>query len=342
MSKNSAIEWTDDTWNPVRGCSMVSAGCQNCYAADVANRFKGKGQPYEGLINPTTQGPKWSGKVMLVPDVLGAPMKWKKPRKIFVNSMSDLFHAEVPDSFIDKIFSVMAMCPQHTFQILTKRPERMRDYCKGLDHNRIAQAAMYFMFDDPDSVFDFVGHAMQYGKLKNVWLGVSVENQETANERIPFLLDTPAATRFLSSEPLLGSIDFYAASAEWFKRGHAPWQNAPILTGIDLIITGGESGPKARPMNPDWARSLRDQCKAAGVAFFHKQNGEWAPAECFERRNGIIKGATFITGEWQYWDETFPDDGVHVDGQPDVFRIGKKTAGRLLDGCEHNGFPEAK
>ena len=206
MADQSAIEWTDATWNPLRGCSRVSAGCQHCYAEKVAARFSGPGLPYEGLIHPTTKG--WNGQVKLVPEVLDQPLRWKRPRRIFVNSMSDLFHESVPDNYIAAVFGIMAATPQHTYQVLTKRPMRMQRWFST------------FMARNPLSIMhECVKGAMGYHHtrrpaintmpwpLANVWLGVSVENQETADARIPLLLECPASVRWLSCEPLLGSLD---------------------------------------------------------------------------------------------------------------------------------------
>ena len=220
------IEWTDETWNPVTGCTKVSPGCDHCYAERVTERFHGPGS-FE--------------RVVLHPDRLDKPLRWRKPRKVFVNSMSDLFHEQVPDTFIGLVWQVMAETPQHTYQILTKRHARMRSFL-----NR---------WPDP---------------LPNVWLGVSVEDQKWADIRIPALLDTPAAVRFLSCEPLLGAVSL----TRWLHGGFGvagPWPD------LDWVIVGGESGPGARPMRPDWARSLRDECEAADVPFLFKQWGGIRP-----------------------------------------------------------------
>ena len=181
MSYKSSIEWCDATWNPIRGCSMVSHGCTNCYAMKVAHRFSGTGMAYDGLTKMTSAGPVWNGKITLVPKLLDQPLRWRRPRKIFVNSMSDLFHENVPDSFIAQVWNVMQNANHHTFQILTKRPERM-----------LSWVGKWFRSWPP---------------LPNVWLGVSTEDQATADERIPLLLKTPAAVRWISAEPLLGPID---------------------------------------------------------------------------------------------------------------------------------------
>jgi protein gp37 len=219
----SKIEWTEVTWNPVTGCSKVSIGCKNCYAETIANRF---------------WGDRKFTDVVCHEDRLEQPLHWKKPRMIFVNSMSDLFHEDVPFGFIHKVFYRMKSTPQHTYQILTKRPERMLAF-----------------------VIDFVP-LLKFEPLKNVWLGVSVENQKTANERIPLLLQTPAAVKWISAEPLLEQIGI----REYLTDG-----GIPSMGKLDWVVVGGESGQNKRPFNPDWARSLRDECKMMQIPFFMKQ-----------------------------------------------------------------------
>jgi len=216
MSSSSKIEWTDATWNPVRGCTKISPGCKHCYAATFAERFRGvPGHPYEAGFD-----------LRLVPDKLAEPLRWGTPKRVFVNSMSDLFHSEVPDEYIKKVIDVMRVADWHHYQVLTKRADRLH----GLLSNETEV-------------------------LKHVWWGVSVEDKKYGLPRIDWLRDTPAEVRFLSVEPLLedlGSID---------------------LSGIHWVIVGGESGPGARPMKKEWVLSIRDQCRAAGVAFFFKQWG---------------------------------------------------------------------
>lgn len=259
----TSIEWTDKTWNPTRGCSLASPGCTNCYAMRQAHRFSGKGRAYEGLTVLRNKGPVWTGEVRYAPEVITAPLRWKTQCRVFVNSMSDLFHEKLEDDVIDTVFAVMAIChmhetlPSHTFQILTKRAQRMRDYMRGLSigeaRRRLASVGGALM-EDGDGWADQLAHRMPW-PLPNVWLGVSVENQEYAAERLPLLLETPAAVKFVSYEPALGPVDF-----------------SPFLA-IDWLIVGGESGPKARPFDVAWARSVIAQCKAAGVACFVKQLG---------------------------------------------------------------------
>jgi protein gp37 len=249
MSDKSAIEWTEATWNPVTGCSKVSPGCAHCYAERLSHRYGWTRQPW----TPANE----AENVVLHPERLAVPLHWRKPRMIFVNSMSDLFHEQVPDEFILQVFSVMAQAEQHTFQVLTKRPERMREWL--LTHNGWVPQGLRPGWDGAFLM-----------PLRNVWLGVSVENQHWANVRIPLLLETPAAVRFLSCEPLLGAVDLSHHLA-----GSGVFWNAPL----QWVIVGGESGPKHRPMRVEWAQQLRDQCQAAGIAFFFKQHGGLRPKD---------------------------------------------------------------
>lgn len=282
MSDNSKIEWTDATWNPIRGCSRVSEGCRNCYAEGIAARFSNPGQAFHTFAKVTAprdhldaSGGRrngWTGKVELIEGKLLEPLSWREPRKVFVNSMSDLFHERLSDEAIDRVFAVMALCPQHAFQVLTKRPERMLRYCRtgdsadteyepDLDGEAWRDAliegqaqALYNRLHKEDPSMWLSVHQ----PLPNVWLGVSCENQATADERIPLLLETPAAVRFVSAEPLLGPIDLHPKTDNTYRL-------------LDWLIAGAESGHGARDMDEDWVRSLRDQCVAAGVAFFYKQ-----------------------------------------------------------------------
>ena len=273
MGERSKIEWTDATWNPVTGCTKISPGCKHCYAERMALRLKAMGQPrYANGFAVATHA-----------DALTIPLHWRKPRRIFVNSMSDLFHEGVPDEFIARVFAVMALCPQHTFQLLTKRPERMARYCAG--------RSGCWLFPHMDRVFKLpTGRTFprypDRWPLPNVILGVSVEDQQRADERIPHLLATPAALHFLSAEPLLGELDLTnirycrdgrehcldALRGEW-ATGRP---NYPTLSGdggprLGWIVVGAESGPKRRPTDIAWIRSLRDQAVSAGIPFMLKQ-----------------------------------------------------------------------
>lgn len=337
MGDKTGIEWTDATWNPVTGCTKISPGCVHCYAEAVDHRFDHDKMGKLPWAFPASRGGRG---VTLHPERLEQPLRWKKPRRIFVNSMSDLFHEDVPDEGIAEIFQIMADCPQHTFQVLTKRPHRMRRF---LDEN-----------EGLGTVARFTGYSYP---LPNVWLGVSVESQYWADRRIPLLLQTPAALRFLSVEPLLGPVDLlkvmepdeYAwdivhsiiwddpeppqfieecdVECDWVNFGNdlvlnpewleterwALWRAKleMLKQSINWVIVGGESGPKARPMHPDWARSIRDQCQMAGVPFFFKQWGEWTP-------NNLC------------------DPELEL-----MHKVGKKAAGAILDGQVYQEMPEA-
>jgi protein gp37 len=300
----TGIEWTDATWNPVVGCSVLSPGCTHCYAMQVAAaRLDGNAKTphYLGTTQRVNGAAVWSGKVAAAPDhIWEQPLRWKTPRRVFVNSMGDLFHAMVSLDQIDRAFAIMVSAPQHTFQILTKRPDVMKAY---MAKNRTA------------ALIDAGAHRAFSWPPKNVWLGVSCEDQRRADERVPVLLDTPAAVRFVSAEPLLGPVDFvvpYAGANVDALRGAAPG-----IPKLDWVIVGGESGRDARPMHPDWVRRIRDNCAAAGVPFFFKQWGEWSP---YLRPPRAAK----------HWF----DDG------PGACRVGKKVAGRLLDCVTHDAFPE--
>lgn len=345
MSDGTNIEWTNATWNPITGCTLVSEGCRNCYAAELAVGRLQHHHSREGLARRNADGAaKFTGEVRFNAGWLDQPLRWTKPRRIFVCAHGDLFHEGVPDAWIDRVFAVMALSPQHVFQVLTKRPERMREYLKGEDylnrtaHERVADVALEIcplnltlenaICIDP-SVRGSRAVSFESWALPNVWLGVSVEDQATADERIPLLLDTPAAKRWISAEPLLGPLSFRWAAWQKFKpegrTGHLDG-----LERLDWVVVGGESGRGARPMHPDWVRSLRDQCAAAGVPFFFKQWGAWSPHTAeIENAAGEIETTPKGGVNWYSWD----------GGVSGSFRVGKKAAGHLLDGVEHRAFP---
>lgn len=317
MSNQSSIEWTEATWNPLVGCTRVSEGCRNCYAEKMAKRLaamaradikKGRNQGKKGYyLDVLDKNGRWNGTINTIEDALAEPLHWKKPRRVFVNSMSDLFHEAVPDEFIHKVFAVMARCQQHTFQVLTKRPERMAEYLTYRNCPSMVQAAAFGMeMPNPktrDEIGDwFMAHPLDW-PLPNVWLGTSVEDHRVL-DRIGHLRKCPAAVRWLSLEPLIGPLGDLD------------------LTGISWVVVGGESGAGARPMHPDWARSIRDQCVAAGVPFFFKQWGAWAP-NCL-------------------CDKPHPCKTVERPSPGPVgcmFRCGKKEAGRALDGRLWDEYP---
>lgn len=313
MSDNTGIEWTDATWNPVTGCTEVSAGCDHCYAKTFAERWRGTpGHYFENGFD-----------VQLRPGKLLDPLHWKKPRRIFVNSMSDLFHDDVPDDFIAQVWNIMRRCPQHTFQILTKRHARMRALLNSDAFQEHCHRLVGVGNDRPE-----FAHYRTW-PLPNVWLGVSTENQQWADIRIPALLDTPAAVRFVSAEPLLGPI--YLAGRGYLSPDEFD------RPGLDWVITGGESGPGARPMHPDWARGLRDQCAAAGVPFLFKQWGAFQPID-----HGCIECAPLFV-ERQTGRVATDDDMWNITGGYwwGVKRKGKKAAGRELDGRTWDEYPAA-
>lgn len=317
MADHTKIEWTDATWNIITGCSVVSPGCTNCYAMRLAGTRLRNISSRAGLTRDSKAGPVWNGTIRFNEEWLDQPLRWRRQRMIFVCAHGDLFAEGVTDAMLDRVFAVMALARQHTFQVLTKRSERMREYLTAL----------------PERIKDLASNSALDGAsfpLPNVWLGVSVEDQTRAEERIPVLLDTPAAVRWISAEPLLGPVDFtsidtgsgWVDSLQSYIRyptatlGH--FLNEPIdWPRLDWIVAGGESGPGARPMHPDWARGIRDQCAAAGVAFTFKQWGAWASVS------------------------EVADDGAHYsfpDGAT-VRRVGKRAAGRNLDGQIHDAQP---
>jgi len=380
MSDGAKIEWTDATWNPITGCSVVSPGCTNCYAMKLAGSRLAHHPSRAGLTRDTKAGPVWTGEVRLNEQWLDEPLRWRRPRKIFVCAHGDLFAEGVPDAWIERVFAVMALCPQHVFQVLTKRPERMRAY---LAHPATARAVWELACDMVvEHGFGVVllahpshasiapaGRHVHVGRwpLRNVWLGVSVEDQRRADERIPILLDTPAAVRWISAEPLLGPVDLDAAwhgepaldaecwgDCAWCEKGRPPLHNCQRgkgdwekgRSGLDWVVAGGESGPGARPMHPDWARSLRDQCAAAGVPFLFKQWGTWAAKLDREREDpdwrADYSGRFSDSRPDIAWLNSAGGRGFHGERFHVMSRVGKKAAGRTLDDVTHDGFPEER
>lgn len=337
-----------------------AANGRNCYAERIAARFSGPGMPYAGLAKMTPAGPRWTGDVRLVKERLADPLRWRESRRIFVNSMADLFHERLSNQDIAEVFAVMALAKHHTFQVLTKRPQRMLDwFTKWISFGETDQAAFMRQRKTKGGVWDAAHWKAIPWPLPNVWLGVSVEDQRAADERIPLLLQTPAAVRFLSIEPLLGPVVLPVASKhQWpdqivgLANGEEPddWKYwAQRDGGIRWVIVGGESGPGARPMHPGWARSLRDQCAAGQVPFFFKQWGEWRPQLasvagaptplCTATNWGTLKDdGRFMPG-------VSPWNGRQLEDSSDeaecvMVRVGKSAAGALLDGVRHVAFPE--
>lgn len=346
---SSKIEWTERTWNPVVGCSVTSPGCANCYAMRMAARLEAidrsagpnwrSTKHYAGLTESVNGNAVWTGKTALASDgSLRKPLSWKKPRRVFVNSMGDLFHESVPDEWIDRVFAVMALRPQHTFQLLTKRPARMLDYMntalEGVEQARWAIAGPLPSLE-------------RFWPLSNVWLGVSAEDQQRANERIPCLVKTPAALRFVSCEPLLSSISL----SKWLAVEHITLAGRPHWTErtgevskLDWIICGGETGPGARPMHPDWARSLRTQCRAASVPFFFKQFGAWVPSQAVAVRGEYTGGGIFFKPDGSYGCQGDFWDGkaAAMDKLARINSQKTRRYARHLDGVMYNEFPESR
>ena len=349
------IEWTDETWNPITGCSVVSPGCTNCYAMKLAGSRLKNHPSRVGLTDTTNSGPVWNGTVRFNAEWLDQPMRWTRPRRIFVCAHGDLFHERVPLRWIMDVFDVMKNARRHQFQVLTKRASRMR------------------------SVLGVMKEV-----LPNVWLGVSAEDQQRADERVPLLLDTPAAVRFVSAEPLLGPIDFGGVVAPDFGDGHdwptgygipRGWPGVyNVLNGswwpavgdpdeeerdaiedglpkLDWVIAGGESQPGSRPTHPDWFRSIRDQCADAGTPFHFKQWGDWidwrsAGAGHWTNKTrfrndgavrGKFKGSLGMGERPLYGGREF--ESRSMDGGEIMVRLGKTRAGRILDGREWSEFP---
>ncbi len=428
MADQTKIEWTDATWNIVTGCQIVSPGCTNCYAMRLAGTRLRNLPSRAGLTKDSKAGPAWTGDVRFNREWLDQPLRWKRPRMIFVVAHGDLFADGVTDEQLDQIFAVIALSPQHIFQVLTKRPERMRDYLRDPQaYGRILNAAGPLRAERPYLGDIPISDPRDAGFWPQLWLGVSVEDQRRADERIPILMDTPAAVRWISGEPLLGVVDLRAFLPDAWRckqpvrswsdfvwpswvpaqiqtdiesfwnpqwgRGPNAWMRGAIENGqppigtlgryrsfrrgeplidgrfvpawnnigrvitdagevhcvsagtyqsraprINWIVAGGESGPNARPMHPDWARSLRDQCAATGVPFLFKQWGNWQIAS---EGNGHLDHN--MARNDAYWIDI--DGKRHKPSSIDLtrpyamHRVAKSVAGRLLDGVEHNGFP---
>lgn len=342
MGENSAIEWTDRTRNFWSGCTKVSPGCANCYAENLAKRnTKTFGKWGRGAVR------EWHGE-----GARADLMKWntravmaKTTLRVFPNSMSDWLDNEVPAEWLAHMLDTIRITPNLIYQLLTKRPENWRE--------RLIAASVRMLRDvgEPgdqytDEAYLFVKNWLLGNPPANVWIGTTVEDQERADSRIPHLLDIPAKVRFLSCEPLLGFTDIQQVGDDnltiyWPLAGKAisDGMNDPATLKhgrIHWVICGGESGPKARPMHPDWARAIRDQFQAAGVPFFFKQWGEFAPCDPPVVTN--IQGKLQATGSWRASDRYVE---CRETGQW-VKRVGKKAAGRLLDGREWNEFPTGK
>ena len=333
MGARSTIEWTDATWNPTRGCARISEGCRNCYAERIAARFCAVGQPFFGYAERSPMGGRWTGEASLVPDALEEPLHWRRRRNVFVNSMSDIFHHDIGDHDIAAIFGVMLAAHRrrgHVFQLLTKRPERMASVLGTPAFWTLANmradifARLHGVEGEPFA-------ASAAAPPEGIWLGTSTEHQAAADARIPALLETPAALRFVSCEPLLGAMAI---------RHHLLGRHRPGGVGIDWVIAGGESGPGARPAHPDWIRGLRDQCTAADVPFFFKQWGAWQTVYDRDRddpdwrrcpREQDHPGSQYLN--------LAGGRGFHGERVVFVRRTSVKEAGALLDGRTWREMP---
>ncbi|WP_036257790.1 phage Gp37/Gp68 family protein [Methylocapsa aurea] len=305
MHLDVAIAWTDATWDPLAGCTRKSAACRHCYAEAMTAAASQAGMWGHGFAELGPAGPAWTGKIELLEDRLALPLGWDRPSRIFVNAGSDLFHESLPNAAIDRVFAVMALAPHLTFQVLTKRPKTMLAYLLDSEALSRIERAMGEIATDPNLT------KIDSWPLPNVWLGVTAENQKEADRRIPLLLQTPAAVRWIAAEPLLEQLDLKVGT--WLKEG----PNAPGPK-LDWIVAGGEIGAEALPCQPNWARSLRDQCAESGAAFF-----------------------------WHQWGEHVPCAGVEADPAPEPVkmtfsRVGAAPSPRLLDGALHQAFPFAR
>lgn len=334
MSKTK-IDWADMVWNPVTGCSKISEGCQNCYAERMSKRLQ--------LMAPKKYSQGFSVKCH--PEALQEPLKIKKPQRIFVCSMGDLFHDDVPFEFIAQVYGIMSICKQHTFIVLTKRPQKALEFYQWCEKR---QQELYKEPADQNIYLEYlpgeiVGpYTEKYGDespdeipLNNVWLGVTAENQTRADERIPILLQIPATVRFVSIEPMLSEIDLQYLcfnGADGFGS----------LPDLDWVICGGETGPGARPMHPDWVRFLRDQCAAANVPLFFKQWGAWITVYDRDKDDPDWRNCPEDKGPNKRYLNLAGGHGFHGERVVFVNRVETKAAGRMLDGKEHREFPKNK
>ena len=360
----SRIEWTDRTWNPVVGCSPVSPGCAGCYAAGVAHR--GLTDAHRGLtIHTPGHGIAWTGEVRCLSGRLDQSLGWRQPQRIFVGSMTDLFHPAVPNGFLAEIFARILLTPQHTYQVLTKRPARLAgllaDPKLGLEVGHIASDLIGdgTLGIDPAAYFDAQRRIDAGGPLLlNLWAGTSIESERFGWRAEHLRAADGPAVRFLSLEPLLGplpTLPAYLACGCGYDRGdHGHGRpGCDTYRGIDWVIAGGESGPRARPMHPDWVRWIRHCCDRAGVAFFFKQWGEWLPVDLLADddsddaeadnawlRSIVARGGGHQRVGWVNPSGVFSRRDPHDSAAEAVARIGRRWAGRDLDGRTHDAFPD--
>jgi protein gp37 len=310
--REGGIAWTEQTWNPIRGCTRISKGCTRCYAEVVAARFSDEGLAYEGLARRTSAGPRWTGKLVVVDEHMADPIRWQRPRMIFVNSMSDLFHESLPIEAIARVYAVMLLAPHHTFQVLTKRARRMREVLSDSSfYGRVLEAANEFRDRWPKLTGIGISDPTLFPP-KHVWNGVSVEDQDAADERLPELVRVPSAVRWISVEPQLGAVRLSPA----------------MLPALQWVVIGGESGHDAREFKVEWARSLMAQCRDAGVRVFMKQTGSNPTATYYDEGYRELHEAGGIERPdpigWDYRDgQPPPDTRMSVRG---VARAGGEPA----------------
>lgn len=324
MSENTSIEWADHTFNPWEGCQKVGPGCDHCYAETRNARFAGGSAVNWGPGAPRrrTGAANWKKPIAWNAAAAEFQAAHGRRQRVFCASLADVFDNAVDPAWRLDLLELIAKTPNLDWLLLTKRI--------GNAHAML------------DAALEVMSHGLtEWAEVPwpNVWIGATIVNQEEADRDIPKLLAVPAARRFLSMEPLLASVDLTGICRPWGDHG----ASAALLSRIHWVIVGGESGPSARPMHPEWARDLRDQCAAAGVPFLFKQWGEWAPGECAENTltmRAVQVADLSLNGEWRY--ETIAGNSeFHRDDEPTMYRAGKKAAGRWLDGVQHDGFPVA-
>lgn len=332
MSDKTAISWCDSTVNFWQGCTKVSPACDNCYA-ERRNRWLHKGENWgpgaPRLLHITAEDTvrSWQRNAEKFRKAHG------RDRRVFVNSTSDWLDNEVPIDWLVTLLDTVRQSPDVTFLLLSKRIGNWR---KRMD---VALARVVETEGSDSKLAQWIQAWLAGSPPAHAWLGATICNQTEADRDIPKLLAVPAAVRFLSIEPMLGRVDLCERFGIWWNQTTGAWVHDGRRSGIDWVIPGGESGLNARPSHPDWFRSLRDQCAAAGVPFHFKQWGEWAPGENIERQRGTVDAAFLYDYEWIIHRSNAAADYGHIDDRPDVYRVGTKAAGRLLDGRTHDEFP---
>ena len=364
------IQWLNlpgykgETWNPIAGCTKISEGCENCYAEKMAVRLAAMAikhvKPMSvGKYVKVIQGRKWDGNTFMNEEELLIPLSWKQPRVVFVCSMGDLFHENTPFEWVDRVMAIAAVLPSHIFIVLTKRAKRMAEYFGQGKENLVKrwEDATYELGiadknEDPDAAACFLYNRCLSGAkvpswgwpLSNVWVGVTAENQERANERVPWLLQVPAAVKFVSVEPMLGPVDFEKVEITKVLGNNAfGLISFSKINHLDWVICGGESGHKARPLHPDWVRGLRDQCGQAGVPFFFKQWGEWIPLDQYngdERRTVKQENIISMSSYGDYGPFLKTDYMIDERNYKTICKIGRKAAGNELDGRRWEEYPK--